>query len=378
MARVLLAGGGTGGHVYPSLAVAAALRDAAPGLEIEFIGTERGLEARAVPEAGWPLTTVEARPLARKASLGTLKLPLVLARATGHVSRRIRDGDVRAALVFGGYTSVPLALAAWRTRTPLIVHEQNSVPGLANRLAARWARAAAATFPGSVERFPHPDRVVVTGNPVRPGFSAEARDAGREAGLTAFGLEADRRTLLAFGGSQGARRINEALVDAVARWTHPERLQILHVTGRGGAEAARAAWERVDAGALLVRCVDFVDRMELAYAAADVVLCRSGASTLAELTICGLPSVLVPYPHATDDHQTVNARDLAAAGGAVVVADADLDGSTLARACEPLLLDEERHAAAAAAARRFARPDAAAAVAALVLDAAGHTREVST
>jgi UDP-N-acetylglucosamine--N-acetylmuramyl-(pentapeptide) pyrophosphoryl-undecaprenol N-acetylglucosamine transferase len=373
MARVLLAGGGTGGHVYPSLAVAEALRDAAPEIDIEFIGTERGLEARAVPEAGWPLTVVEARPLARKASLATLQLPLVLARATGQVTRRIRDGQVRAALVFGGYTSVPLALAALRTRIPLIVHEQNSVPGLANRLAARWARSVAVTFPASVDRFPRPDRVVVTGNPVRPGFSADAGERGREEGLAAFGLERGRRTLLAFGGSQGARRINQALVDAVGRWGAPERLQILHVTGRGGAEAARAAWDAVEHGPLVVRCVDFVDRMELAYAAADVVLCRSGASTLAELTVCGLPSVLVPYPHATDDHQTVNARDLAAAGGAVVVADGDLDGGTLVTACEPLLLDDDRRMAAAEAARRFARPDAAAAVAALVLEAAGQT-----
>jgi UDP-N-acetylglucosamine--N-acetylmuramyl-(pentapeptide) pyrophosphoryl-undecaprenol N-acetylglucosamine transferase len=288
-------------------------------------------------------------------------------------------------VVFGGYVSVPLALAARRTGTPLVVHEQNAVPGLANRLAARWARAVAVTVPASARRFRRAREVVVTGNPVRPGLRAARDAAGRAEALAAFGLDPGRRTLLVFGGSQGARRINAAVVASAPRWTEPGRVQILHASGRGEHPAVQAAWDAalasVPAGdhrggtgagsGPLVRCVDFLDRMDLAYAAADVVLARAGASTLAELTALGLPSVLVPYPFATDDHQSANARALAEAGGALMIPDAELDADRLVAACELLLADEQRRAAMAANALACGRPDAAEALAGLVLRVAG-------
>jgi len=373
-ATILLAGGGTGGHVFPSLAVAGAL--AAGGHRVAFVGTAGGLESRLVPEAGWPLHTVAVLPLARRLSVGTLRVPGALLRAAREVTRVIRSDEVVAAAVFGGYVSLPLALAAWRTGTPFVVHEQNAVPGLANRVAARRAATVAVTFPSSTEAFGVHAHLELTGNPVRPGLAEVPRAALRAEALAAFDLQEGRRTLLAFGGSQGARRINDALVGAVTRWRDPASLQILHVTGRGGHAAAEAAWTAalaaVHAGpAPLVRRVDFVQRMDLAYATADVVLCRAGASSIAELTVLGLPSILVPYPHATADHQTANARDLAAAGGARVVADADLDAARLVTTAEPLLDDPGLRAELGAAARRFGRPDAAARVAALVLEAAG-------
>jgi UDP-N-acetylglucosamine--N-acetylmuramyl-(pentapeptide) pyrophosphoryl-undecaprenol N-acetylglucosamine transferase len=364
---VLLAGGGTGGHVFPSLAVAAALRDASD-LRVEFLGTARGLEARLVPEAGWTLHTIEAMAVSRKLSPSLLRVPGVLARATRQARELIRTRQAVAAVVFGGYVSAPLALAAWRAQIPLIVHEQNAIPGLANRLAGRWASAIATTHEHS--RF---GRVapVVTGNPVRPGLDPATVASGRTDALAHFGLESERRTLLVFGGSQGAQRINAAAVASAPRWSAPRELQILHATGRGPYETVAAEWKATLADqeqVPLVRCIDFIDHMELAYAAADVVVCRAGASTLAELTVLGLPSVLIPYPHATADHQTANARSVSAAGGAVVVADADLDGARLVAEAQPLLLDEQRHAAMAAAARSVGRPDAAQRVARLVLD----------
>jgi UDP-N-acetylglucosamine--N-acetylmuramyl-(pentapeptide) pyrophosphoryl-undecaprenol N-acetylglucosamine transferase len=366
---VLLAGGGTGGHVFPSLAVADALARA--GVRVAFVGTARGLESRLVPEAGWPLHEIEMLPLARRLSPSLARLPLVLVRAARQVARLLRDEDVAAAAVFGGYVSLPLAVAAWRTGTPYVVHEQNAVPGLANRLAVRRAAAVAATFPSSVGRFGRGVAVEVTGNPVRPGLGR----ADRRAALAEFGLEEGRRTLLVFGGSQGARRLNQAAIDALGRWADPERLQLLHLTGRTAFAEVDRAWEealRGTAGPVpLVRRVDFVDRMELAYAAADLAVCRSGASTIAELTVLGVPSVLVPYPHATAGHQQANAEDLAAAGGAVVVDDAELDGTALVAAAEPLLADPAQCGRMAAAARAFASPDAARRVAALILRAAG-------
>ena len=369
---VLLAGGGTGGHVFPSLAVAAALRD--QGMSPEFIGTARGLEARLVPEAGWTLHTVDALPLARKVSLSTLKMPIVLGRAARQARAIIDRTSAVAAVVFGGYVSAPLAVAAWRAGIPLVVHEQNAIPGLANRLAGRWAAAIATTHPG-----PPFGRVapVVTGNPVRPGLDPDAVTASRGEALAHFDLDTTRRTLLVFGGSQGAKQINTAAVESAARWPAPEGLQILHAAGRGNYEEVAAAWKAAVVGAdepLRVRCVDFIERMELAYAAADLVVCRSGASTLAELTVLGLPSILVPYPHATADHQTANAQHVAKAGGAVLIPDDELDGQRLVDEVHPLLADAARLQAMADGARSVGRPDAAHRVAEMVVSAAGRAR----
>lgn len=365
---VLIAGGGTGGHVFPSLAVAEALRRADDDLQVEFVGTARGLESTLVPAAGWRLHTIDAMPLARRLSASTLRLPLVLAKAVRQARALIAERNAVAAVVFGGYVSVPLALAARWAKIPLIVHEQNAVPGIANRLAARWAAAVALTHPG---RSLGPAQPVVTGNPVRPGLDPFAVTAARDEALASFELVADRRTLLVFGGSQGARRINTATVQSASRWAEPQRVQILHATGRRDHAEVAAAWQaaQVEDHGLLVRCVDFIERMDLAYAAADAVVCRSGASTLAEITVLGLPSVLVPYPHATADHQTANARSVAEAGGAVVVPDEELDAERLVEEAQPLLLDDSCRTAMSQAALTFGRPDAADRVAELVIAA---------
>lgn len=371
-ARVLIAGGGTGGHVFPALAVAEVLRQA--GIDVEFVGTARGLESRLVPEAGWTLHEVEARPLARHVSLSTLGLPLAVARATRQVVALIRKRGVTAACVFGGYTSVPLVLAARRTRIPLVVHEQNAIPGLANRLAARWAEAIAVSVPAASERLRYPDRVVLTGNPVRTTFADLDPVAARSVALEAFELDERRRTLLVFGGSQGARTLNDAVIGSVGLWRDPDKLQILHAAGRDDFERVSQRWNRVLAEcgteSPRIRWHEFITDMPAAYAAADVVACRAGASTIAELTVLGLPSVLVPYPHATDDHQTANARALAERGAAKLVPDAQLAPRSLVAASEPWLTDDAARSAAATAARSLGRPDAAEQVAALVLRAA--------
>lgn len=381
MTAVLIAGGGTAGHVSPALATAEALRAARPELIVEFVGTAAGLESRLVPAAGWTLHQVPALPLRRRLSPDTLRVPLVVVGAACRVAALIRRRNVAAACGFGGYVSGPLALAARITGIPLVLHEQNAVPGLANRLAARWARAIAVSVPDVAARFPRPDRVVLTGNPVRSDLAHADLPALRRDAYTALGLQERRRTLLVFGGSLGARRLNDAVLASAARWAAPEGLQVLHATGRRDHARVRAGWDAVlGASPLVVRCVEFIERMDLAYAAADVAVCRAGASTIAELSVLGVPSVLVPYPHAAADEQTANARALAHAGAAVLVADSELDGGTLVAACEPLLLDDGRRERMAAAARSLGRPDAAARVAALVLDAlsGGATRNASS
>lgn len=372
--RVLFAGGGTAGHVTPALATAAALLALpevarAGDVEVEFVGTRTKIESRMVPDAGYRLHQVAVQPLARRLSPALLSAPIAVLRAAWGVARVIRDRDVVAAAAFGGYVSGPLALAALLTRTPLVIHEQNAVPGLANRIAGRWARAVAASVDGTEPRFPRPQRVTVTGNPVRADLLAAASGAGRERALQAFGLSPERRTLLVFGGSLGARRLNTALVGAAGGLDELGDVQVLHATGAQDHPRSLAAWSAAGV-AMPVACVPFVDRMDLAYAAADVVVCRSGASTLAELTALGLPSVLVPYPHSLADEQTANAHALTQAGAAVLVPDADLDADRLLREVAPLMAEESKRARMGAAARSLGRPHAARAVARLITETA--------
>ncbi len=367
---ILLAGGGTAGHVFPAVAVARALTRLADDVTPVFVGVEDRLEARLVPEAGFELVTIDAASIPRRPSPALLAVPAALRRGIRACRELIVTRRAVAAVSFGGYVSFPLNRAAFREQLPTVIHEQNSVPGLTNRVAARWADKIAVTFPGSVPRFRYQERCVVTGNPVRSDVLELDRGARRGAARQDLGLDPGRPTLLVFGGSQGARTINRAVVDAHGRWAGRD-LQVLHATGRAGREAADRDWEQARSrhpDGPTVRTVGFLDDMAAAYAAADVVICRAGATSIAELTVLGIPSVLVPYPHATADHQRGNAAALQRVGGAVLVEDDELDGASLVAAVAPLLDDATAAAAMARAARAFGRPDAADAVARLLLD----------
>lgn len=378
--RVMLGGGGTAGHVTPALATAEALRALRPDLEVEFAGSAKGLEARIVPAEGWPFHEIVAAPVRRGRSLGALRanasVPFVVVGAARRLARLLRAREVGAVCTFGGYVSGPLALAARLAGIPLVLHEQNAIPGLANRIAARWARTVAVSVPGVEGRFPHPERVVLTGNPVRTSLAPAELPALRAAAVERFGLDPGRRTLLAFGGSLGARRLNDALLAAAASWPDADGVQVLHATGRDDYERVEAGWRDASPrSALRVHCVPFIERMDLAYAVADLVLCRSGASTIAELTVLGLPSVLVPYPHAAAGEQHANALALAERDAAVLVPDEDMDGPWVAGHLAPLLADGARRARMSAAARALGRPAAATEVATLVLAASGAIAE---
>jgi UDP-N-acetylglucosamine--N-acetylmuramyl-(pentapeptide) pyrophosphoryl-undecaprenol N-acetylglucosamine transferase len=365
--RVLVAGGGTAGHVFPALAVARELRRLAD-VEPVFVGVADRLEARLVPQAGFRLREIRAVAIPRRLSPSLLRVPGGVLASRRQCEAILEDEGARAVVTFGGYVSFPASWAAARRRLPLVIHEQNAVPGLANRVGARWADQIAVSFPGSTHRFRRRERCAVTGNPVRDEMLALDRVARRAEARRRFGLDPDRPTLLVFGGSQGARSLNRALVDSYRRWGDDD-IQILHAAGQALYNEAATAWERVrtEGEGPRVRLVDFIDDMGDAYAAADVVVCRSGATSIAELTALGLPAVLVPYPHATGEHQRHNAEALERIGAAEVVADDELDGQRLVDKVRPLLTDPDRHAEVAAAARSFGRPDAATNVAQLVL-----------
>ncbi|MHB1065345.1 MAG: undecaprenyldiphospho-muramoylpentapeptide beta-N-acetylglucosaminyltransferase [Georgenia sp.] len=371
--RALLAGGGTAGHVNPLLATAAELARRPGGAEITVLGTVAGLEHTLVPEAGYPLRIVPRVPLPRRPSPALLALPARLRAAVRAAEAAIVETRAEVVVGFGGYVATPAYLAARRRGVPVVVHEQNARPGLANRLGARWAAAVALTFASTPLRAVR-GRTEVTGLPLRPAVAALVADPRppaerRTAGARELGLDPDLPTLLVTGGSLGAQRLNEAVAAAAPALTAGS--QVLHLTGRGKADAVRAALGPRSAPRYQVR--EYLGAMELAYACADLVLCRSGAGTVAELAALGLPAVYVPLPVGNGE-QRLNAADVVAAGGGILVDDTALDATWVAEHVAPLLHDRGELARMGAAAAGSGPGDGAARLADLVLSAAGRGR----
>jgi len=345
--RVLLAGGGTAGHTSPLLATADALVRLFPDTEITCVGTPRGLENRVVPAAGYPLELIAPVPLPRRPSGDLLRVPGRLRAAVGEalaVLDRVRPDVV---VGYGGYVSMPVYLAARRRRLPLVVHEQNALPGLANKAGARVADRVAVSFPGT----PLP-RAEYVGLPIRTLISGLDRPSRRAEARAFFGLDPDLPTLLVTGGSQGARRLNQS-VAAAAGALAAAGVQVLHVVGPTG----QAVPDRpADAGVPYV-VESFVDRMDLAYAAADLVVCRGGASSVTEAAAVGLPAVFVPLPIGNGE-QDLNARPVVDAGGALLVHDAALTPEWVAATVPALAADAARLATMGAAAAALIPRDA--------------------
>lgn len=352
--------------MYPALAVADRF-SAAPD-EVLFVGTPNGLEAKLVPDAGVRFRGLAAAGFDRARPWTLVTSTATLAVSTLTAVRWLADFRPDVVIGFGGYVSIPVGLAALVRRVPLVLHEQNSVPGMANRFLARWARRIGVTYGESARLLPHSERAEATGNPVRPAVLSADRSAGREG----LGVSADATLLLVFGGSRGARHLNSALVGLRDRLLALEGLQIIHVTGAAEVDAVRAALDAAGGDADgRWRVVDYITDMGSALAASDLVVARAGATSIAEITALGLPSVLVPYPYATDDHQTKNARTLVEHGAAELIADSDIDDERFGDIVVGLLSDPTRRATMAAASRALGRPDAAVRVAALARDAAG-------
>nr|WP_205709308.1 undecaprenyldiphospho-muramoylpentapeptide beta-N-acetylglucosaminyltransferase [Kineococcus siccus] len=359
----MLAGGGTAGHVAPLLATADCLRRRHPDARFLALGTIAGLEARLLPERGYAFVEVPRVPLPRRPSADLYRLPGRLRRGVTAARHAIEQIGADVVVGFGGYVAVPGYLAARRAGVPIVVHEQNSLPGVANRLGARWARSTAVAFPGTPLRG-----AVHTGMPLRSEITALARDPDRAArrreARAELGLDPHRPTLLVTGGSLGAQRINEVL-GACAPDLLDAGVQVLHASGRGKDVALDAG---VDRTRYVVR--PYLDAIDTAYAAADLVLGRSGAGTVSELTALGLPGVYVPLPIGNGE-QRRNAESVVEAGGGVLVADAELDAAFVRSRVVPLLSDPGALAAAAAAAASFGVHDGAERLADLVEAAAG-------
>jgi len=366
----LVAGGGTGGHLVPALAVARALGAGHGPASVELVGARRGLDARLLAGQGVPVTLLPGRGIARRldarslvANLGAV-LGLVAAFIAAVVVVVRRRPSVVVAM--GGYASVPTALAAAVVGIPVVLVNVDAVPGAANRLVGRFARAAAVAFEGT----PLP-RAVVTGAPVRDGIvqGAHPDSAARSAARQALGIADHRLVVAAVGGSLGSKRLNEAVLELAELWAHRADVALYHVVGQRdwawASEAAGRTASRADGDGLCYVQVAYEQRMALFYQAADVVVSRAGANTVAELAVMGVPAILVPLPGAPGDHQRANAEVLERVGAAVVVADPQCTGPRLATELDTLASDLERLRAMGGAARLVGRPDAVTAVAAL-------------
>lgn len=365
--RVVLTGGGTGGHIYPALALAEELRRHDPHVNLLYVGSRQGLEGRIVPAAGIPFVPIPARGLVGKNMMDRVRGVAALLQGMAAARKILARARPWVVVGTGGYVSGPVGIMAALMGIPLIVHEQNAFPSVTNRLLSPRAVAVAVPFPAVGDAFPKARRVVVTGNPVRPAIlDAQGPEARQQLALEGF-----RRVVLITSGSRGARRINEAALALAAGL--PGDTALLWVTGEGYYEEMLV---RLQGAGLApgppgpLRVQPYLEEMELALAAADLAVTRAGGITLAEITARGLPAVVVPSPHVTHDHQRHNARVLEQAGAAVMLDDDQCTGETLARMVGELLSDEERLAAMAGASRALGVPDAARRLAQLVLEAA--------
>lgn len=366
--NLILAGGGTGGHVYPALALAGALRRRDRDARVLFVGSASGMEASLVPGAGVPFAGLLVRPPRSRSVVRTLAALATgapsLLQAAAIVARFRPD----AVVATGGIAAAPPVLAAWAMRVPVVLLEGNAALGRTNAFLARFARAVAVASDEAAASVPG-GRGLATGLPVRP----EVYSTPRSEGLRAFGLDARRRTVLVLGGSQGAALLNAAADDMVRRLAVRMPLQVLHQTGRGwegiadtGAARTAGGGAVEETGGIRYVRVPYFEQIGLAYACADLVISRCGATALAEITACGLPAVLVPYRYAAEGHQAENAAPLVRAGAGVAVADETLTGEALARQVLDILDTPGRREAMAGRSRALGRPDAADRVLALL------------
>jgi len=350
--RVLIAAGGTGGHLYPGIAIAEEWMRLHPDSRVLFVGTTRGPETQAVPRAGYELRTIAARGLPRRPGPGWILAFVGLARSLVQSFRLIVDFKPHVVLGTGSYVSAPVVLVAKIFGIPVVLQEQNSIPGATNRWLNLVASEMHIGFVESRGYFRRKNNLRVSGNPIRRSLLMQDKGSAYES----LGLDPEKRTLFVFGGSRGAASINRATEGALERLKSFSNVQVIWQTG---AEDFEAIQKKFRSFPLRVKVFAYLDAIEKAYAVADIAVCRAGAMTIAELTACGVAAILVPYPHATRDHQTHNARGLVDRDAALVIPDKELTPEALAGKIESLLRDEQRLRRIGRNARAFARVDAA-------------------
>ncbi|HKE19513.1 MAG TPA: undecaprenyldiphospho-muramoylpentapeptide beta-N-acetylglucosaminyltransferase [Kofleriaceae bacterium] len=367
--RLIIAGGGTGGHLFPGVALAEELRSRDPASAVRFVGTARGIEARVLPELGWELVLIEVSGLKTVGATGALRGLVRLPRALWQARRVVRDFDPDVVVGVGGYASGPVVLMARLMGVKTAILEQNSLPGLANKILGRFVHAVFLAF-AETRRFFKPGKILMTGNPIRRDIllalqasspaSASASASASSGPASGSAGAAEPLRLFAFGGSQGAAALNQIVADAAGLLSaRGVGVDVVHQTGEAHLEATRARYQAAGASADLR---PFIKDMAAEYRRADLVIARAGATTVAELGVVGRPAILVPYPFAADNHQEINAREMADAGAALMFRQSELSPEVLADAVADLAAHRERLAHMGSAMKALGKPGAAAAI----------------
>lgn len=364
--RIIISGGGTGGHIYPALAIVTELERIVGSPDVLFVGTQEGLESDIVPKAGYKMKTIEVGGLQRQLSWRNVQTLLKTVGGIWQSRSIIRDFRPDIVIGTGGYVCGPILLMAALLKIPTLIQEQNAIPGITNKILARFVDKIAVGYAEAIPRFPVTGKAVVTGNPIRSDVMAISREQGQ----AELGLDSDKLTLLVSGGSRGAQSINQATVTVAKALAGRPGIQMLHVTGKNDYNNIVGLYnqngiEPEKTGNISIK--PYLYNMPHALAAADLAVFRAGAIGLAELTARGVPSILVPYPYAAEDHQEHNARVLEMNGAALVIRDADLTGNVLLTAIESILADPKRRQAMTQASKSMGRPDAATRIAELAL-----------
>lgn len=368
--NVIISGGGTGGHIYPAIAIANELKAIDPSTDVLFVGAEGKMEMEKVPRAGYKIVGLPVVGIKRELTLSNLSFPVKLGRSLLKARQIVRDFQPDVAVGVGGYASGPLLLAASLKGVPTLIQEQNSYAGLTNKVLARWAKRICVAYPGMEAFFPA-EKLTVTGNPVRSDI--QFADQQREAGRNLFKLDVDRPTLLIIGGSQGARTINESIEGGLQRFVEAG-VQVIWQTGPGFIERAQAAVAAI--GSSLIKAYDFIYDMDKAYAVADVVVSRAGALSVSELCLVGRPAILVPFPAASEDHQTKNAMSLVEHKAALLVTDKTAR-EALVTAALGLLNDPVQQTQLKTQIKTLAKPNAARDIATEVIKLAGSSSNLA-
>ena len=362
--NIMISGGGTGGHIYPALTIYRTLETMVDA-NFLYVGTERGLESRIVPKEGIPFTTLSVQGLQRKLSLDTLVTAGKTLSSLWKANQLISDFKPDIVIGTGGYVCGPLLLAAALRGIPTLIQEQNVVPGITNKILSRFVDMVAVGYEEAIPHFPSAKKVIYTGNPVRPSVVT----ANREEARAYFGLQDDQTVILVAGGSRGARSINTAMQAVHEHYKGREDIKIIHATGT---DEYRRVCESLgiqegDVYSSTSHIVPYLDNMDMAMAASDMAIFRSGAIGLAELAVRGIPSILIPYPYAAADHQTFNAKAFVEAGASTMIVDKELDGTRLLQAVDAMLADQGCRKRMAQATLQLGKPEAAIEIAKLAL-----------
>ncbi len=354
--RIVLTGGGTGGHVYPALAAARYIKEQEPGAEILFMGTQKGLESQIIPEAGFPLETITSRGLSRKISPDLIKTFFSTSRGVWEAGKILRRFKPQVVMGTGGYVCGPVVLSASLMGIPCLLHEQNVIPGMTNRLLFPFVKKVCLSFEASKKYFKDASKIFVTGNP----RASEVLGISREQGIKALGLNPNKKTVLIVGGSRGAERINQCVIEILPDLVDLSDVQFIYVTGNIYYEQVmsnKKIKEITGYHNLFIR--SYIAQMPLALAATDLIISRAGATMLAEITARGVPSVLIPSPNVTNNHQVLNAHVLADAGAAEMILETDLTEALLRDIIFKLLKDAELLRTMSENSRDLGYPDSA-------------------